>query len=91
MATTLKVTAKERITVRKNVLNHLGPHFGDKLDIDPLKGGRMRLRPKRGNSAATVFGMLARPGTTRLSVEELNRIAASGWAATSLKEPSPSS
>lgn len=80
MAITLKVTAKGQITLRKEVLNHLGVRPGDKLDIDLLTGGRMQLRPKRGKSAASVFGMLARPGTQHLSIEKINQVAASGWA-----------
>ena len=80
MAITLTVTAKGQITLRKEVLNHLGVRPGDKLDIDLLTGGRMQLRPKRGNSAASVFGILARPGTSQLSIEKINQVAASGWA-----------
>lgn len=80
MAITLTVTAKGQITLRKEVLNHLGVRPGDKLDIDLLTGGRMQLRPKRGHTAASVFGMLARPGTPRLSIEKINQVAASGWA-----------
>ena len=36
MAITLTVTAKGQITLRKEVLNHLGVRPGDKLDIDLL-------------------------------------------------------
>ena len=80
MAITLTVTAKGQITLRKEVLGHLGVRPGDKLDVDLLKEGRLELRPKRGTSAAAVFGMLARPGTPRLSIEDLNEATASGWA-----------
>ena len=80
MDITLKVTAKGQITLCKEVLNHLGVRPGDKLDVDLLTGGRIRLRPRRGNSAASIFGMLARPGTPLLSVEDLNQVAASAWA-----------
>ena len=80
MAITLTVTTKGQITLRKEVLGHLGVRPGDKLDVDLLKEGRLELRPKRGTSAAAVFGMLARPGTPRLSIEDLNEAAASGWA-----------
>lgn len=80
MAITLTVTAKGQITLRKEVLRHLGVRPGDKLDVDLLKEGRLELRPRRGTSAAAVFGMLARPGTPRLSIEDLNEATASGWA-----------
>ncbi len=80
MNITLEVTAKGQITLCNEVVNHLGVRPGDKLDVDLLTGGRIRLRPRRGISAASVFGMLTRPGTPFLSVEEINRVAASGWA-----------
>ena len=80
MAITLTVTAKGQITLRKEVLRHLGVRPGDKLDVDLLKEGRLELRPRRGTSAAAVFGMLAKPGTPRLSIEDLNEATASGWA-----------
>ena len=80
MAITLTVTSKGQITLRKEVLAHLGVRPGDKLDVDLLADGRMQVRSKRGTSAAAIFGMLGKPGMPPLSVEELNEIAASGWA-----------
>ena len=80
MPITLTVTAKGQVTLRKEVLAHLGVQPGDKLDGDLLANGRLQLRPKRGTSPAAVFGVLARPGTPRLTIEELNESAASGWA-----------
>ena len=80
MPITLTVTAKGQITLRKEVLAHLGVRPGDKLDVDLLADGRMQIRSKRGTSAAAVFGMLAKPGTPPLSIEQMNEIAAAGWA-----------
>ena len=80
MSITLTVTAKGQITLRKEVLWHLGVEPGDKLDVDLLADRRMQLRPKRGTSPSVVFGMLARPEGPRLSIEEMNEAAASGWA-----------
>ncbi len=80
MPITLTVTAKGQITLSKRMLNHLGVGPGDKLDIDLLPGGRLQLARQRGTTAASVFGILSRRGTLRLSIEEINRIAASGWA-----------
>ena len=80
MAITLKLTPKGQISLPKELLNHLGVRPGDKLNIDLLTGGRIQLRPKRKNSASSVFGMLARPGTPRLTIENINQVAASGWA-----------
>ena len=80
MAITLKVTAKGQITLRRKVLEHLGVRPGDKVDVDLLKDGRIRVQAKLGNSVTTVFGMLAKPGTPQRSIEELNEATAAGWA-----------
>ncbi len=80
MATTLTVTAKGQITLHKEALNHLGVRPGDELDIDLLPGGRLQLSPKPGTSAASIFGVLARPGAPHRSIQELNQISASSWA-----------
>ena len=80
MPITLTVTAKGQITLRREVLEHLGVRPGDKVDADLLKDGRLQVRAKRGNSVTTVFGMLANPGQPRRSIEDLNEAAAAGWA-----------
>ena len=80
MAITLTVTAKGQITLRKKVLEHLGVRPGDKVDIDFLRHGRLRLRARRGKPVAAIFGLLAEPGTTPRSIEDLNEAAADGWA-----------
>ena len=80
MTITLTVTAKGQITLRKEVLRHLGVQPGDKLNVDLLKDGRMQIRPKRGTAAETIFGMLARSGMSSLSIDELKETAAAGWA-----------
>ena len=79
MAITLTVTSKGQITLRKEVLAHLGVRPGDKLEVDLLGNKRLQLRSKRGTSAAAVFGMLVKPQTP-LSLEEMSESAAAGWA-----------
>ena len=80
MPITLTVTAKGQITLRKEVLEHLGARPGDRVDVDLLQDGCLRLRAKRGTPSSAVFGMLARPGTAPRSIEDLNEAAAAGWA-----------
>ncbi len=80
MAITLTVTGKGQITLRKEVLEHLGVRPGDKVDVDLLKDGRLQVRAKRGKSVKSVFGMLARPGRPPRSIEELNETVAAAWA-----------
>jgi AbrB family looped-hinge helix DNA binding protein len=78
---TLTVTAKGQVTIRKDVLKHLGIRPGDKINVDKLPDGRVELRAAgpRGH-ISDVFGVLKRETGPRLSIEEINRIAAEGWA-----------
>ena len=80
MSITLTVTAKGQITLRKEVLAHLGVRPGDKLDVDLLARGSMQVRARHGKSVASVFGMLRRPKAPSLTAEELNEATAAGWA-----------
>lgn len=72
MAIPLVVTAKGQVNLCKEVLDHLEVRPGNKLEVHLLKGGRVQVIPKRETSVASLFGILARPGTPRLSVDGIN-------------------
>ena len=77
----LKVTAKGQITLKKNVLAHMGIKPGDKVAITNLPDGRIEVRPQSfGQSIETFFGSLKNPVTKRLSIKKMNEIIALGWA-----------
>ena len=80
MPITLTVTAKGQITLRKEVLEHLGVRPGDKVDADLLKDGRLQVRAKQGKPVTTVFGMLAKPGQSPRSIEDVSEATGAGWA-----------
>ncbi len=80
MATTLTVTAKGQVTLRKEVLRHLGVGPGQKIEIDMLPNGRIEVRAKPTGSIENFIGSLYRPGTKPLTVEEINEVIAKGWA-----------
>jgi antitoxin PrlF len=81
MAITLTVTAKGQVTLRKELLRHLGIVSGQKLEVDLLPNGRLELRAaKAAASIEDFFGCLHRPGTKPLTIEEIGEIAAEGWA-----------
>lgn len=80
MSATLKITAKGQITLRKELLAHLGAKPGDRLLVDMQEDGRLQIQPRRGRPAASIAGLLARPGSTRLSIREINEETAAGWA-----------
>lgn len=77
----LTVTAKGQVTLRKEVLRHLGVRPGDKVTVDVLPGGGVALRAARPKGSITeAFGMFQRPGGASLTIEEIGEIAADGWA-----------
>ena len=80
MAIALTVTAKGQVTLRKDVLRHLGVRPGDKLSVDLLNDHRIELRPKPGKPVSTIFGLLEQSNTKRLTIEEIGEVAAAGWA-----------
>ena len=81
MTTTLTVTAKGQITLRKELLQHLGISPGQKVEVDLLPGGRAELRPaQRTGTIEDFFGSLYRSNTKALTIEEINEAIEKGWA-----------
>jgi len=79
--TTLTVTAKGQVTLRKDLLKHLGVEPGQKIEVSELPGGRIEVKAARPAGTIDSFiGLLA--GKTRkvATIEEMNEAAASGWA-----------
>jgi AbrB family looped-hinge helix DNA binding protein len=77
--TTLQITAKGQITLKKEILAHLGVGPGDRVDVDVTAQG-VTLRPKRQTGAIDDFVGLLSGGPTRLTVEQMAQIVADGWA-----------
>jgi AbrB family looped-hinge helix DNA binding protein len=78
---TLTVTAKGQITLRKDLLNHLGVQPGEKVAVEKLADGRIEVRAERPvGKIADVFNFLKRDQQPSLSIEDINEIAAQGWA-----------
>lgn len=78
---TLTVTAKGQVTLRKDLLQHLGVQPGDKITVDKLPDGRIEVKAARPAGAISdVFNLLKRKKGASLSLEEIDRITAQGWA-----------
>lgn len=78
---TLTVTAKGQVTLRKDVLQHLGVEPGGKVVFDLLPDGRVEVRARRpAGKISDIFGFLKRKDGASLTVEEIKEIAARGWA-----------
>jgi AbrB family looped-hinge helix DNA binding protein len=79
--TTLTVTAKGQVTLRKEVLVHLGVQAGDQISLEKLPDGRVEVKAARpAGRISDVFGLLKRAGGPSLSIDDMNQIVADGWA-----------
>jgi bifunctional DNA-binding transcriptional regulator/antitoxin component of YhaV-PrlF toxin-antitoxin module len=78
---TLTITAKGQVTLRKDLLQHLGVLPGQKIMVDKLPDGRIEVKAARPiGKISDAFGFLKREDGPRLSIEEMNEFAARGWA-----------
>jgi AbrB family looped-hinge helix DNA binding protein len=77
---TLTVTAKGQVTLKKDLLQHLGIGPGERIVVDKLPDGRIEVRAAPKGDISAVFGMLKRKGQRSLTIEEMNEIARRGWA-----------
>ena len=78
---TLTVTAKGQVTLRKDLLKHLGIQPGEKVVVDKLPDGRIEVKAARPTGRISdVFDFLKRENGPSLSIEEMNEVAAQGWA-----------
>jgi AbrB family looped-hinge helix DNA binding protein len=78
--TTLTITAKGQITLKKELLDKLGLAPGDKLEVDLLPERRLVLRPKGKGKIEDFFGLFYDPGRKPVSIEEMNEVISDGWA-----------
>jgi AbrB family looped-hinge helix DNA binding protein len=77
---TLTITAKGQVTLRKDLLEHLGAAPGNKVNVEKLPDGRIEVRAVPTGKITDVFGMLKKPGQRPVSIEEMNKVIAEGWA-----------
>ena len=77
---TLTVTSKGQVTLRRDVLEHLGVGPGGQIDVTMLPDGRIEVRAAPTGEISSVFGMLKKKGRPPLSIDEINEITKRGWA-----------
>ncbi|MCP3732197.1 AbrB/MazE/SpoVT family DNA-binding domain-containing protein [Sphingomonas sp. MG17] len=77
----ITISAKGQVTLRKELLQHLGVRPGDKISLDRLPNGELRVRAVRPlGKIDGFFGSLKREGQRSISIEEMNEVIAKGWA-----------
>jgi antitoxin PrlF len=79
--TSLAVTAKGQITLKRDLLQHLGIKPGERISFDKLPNGELRIKAVHSNGSIDSFigrhkGKVKKP----LSIEQINEITSSGWA-----------
>lgn len=76
----LSITSKGQITLRKDILNHLGVSPGEKIVVDKLPDGRIEIKAVRPTGKISeVFNLLKKKNGPSLSIEEIAEIAKQGW------------
>ena len=78
----LTVTAKGQVTLRKDLLDHLGVHPGERISVDKLPNGRIEVKAARPTGKISdVFGSLKEKKGRTFSIDEMNEIIARGGPA----------
>ena len=79
--TTLTVTSKGQVTLKKELLQHLGVRPGQKIEVDPIPGGQLAVRAvRKKGSWEDLYGILADKTDKVATVEEMNEAIEKGWA-----------
>lgn len=66
----LSVTAKGQITLKRELLQHIGIQHGQKLEVVKLSDGELRIKAKQQTQ----------PISNNVSVEKMNQALAVAWA-----------
>ena len=79
---TFLVNAKGGVTLRRDVLEHLGVSAGDKVVISKLPNGTIEVKAARATGRISdVFGLLkTKTKGKSLSIDEMNGVIARGWS-----------
>jgi bifunctional DNA-binding transcriptional regulator/antitoxin component of YhaV-PrlF toxin-antitoxin module len=77
----LTVTARGQLTLRKEVLQHLGIKPGDKIELDLLPDAKGLLKAAQpAGTIGSFVGLLAGRTEKVATLEEINDVAAEAWA-----------
>ncbi len=77
----LTVTAKGQVTLKQDLLKHLGVQPGQKIEADKLPDGRIVVKAAAQDGSISDFvGCLSHRNVRKLTLEQINDIAKQGWA-----------
>ncbi|BAI99072.1 hypothetical protein Sj15T_10710 [Sphingobium sp. TA15] len=74
------LTSKGQITLRKEFMQHLGVHPGERINIDKLPDGSIKITAtKATGKISDAFRLFKHDGPT-ISIEDMNETIEKGWA-----------
>lgn len=77
----LTITSKGQVTLRKDLLQHLGVGPGQQVDVEKLPDGRIEVRAVEAkHNIREFFGMLKRPDGPAFTIEEIKEATERAWA-----------
>ena len=78
---TLTITAKGEVTLRQELLRHLGVRPGQQIEVTALPGGRIEVRAAQPPGSIEAFiGRLAGRIAKVATLEEIQAATSAGWA-----------
>ena len=88
MTATLTITAKGQVTLKKQVLEHLGVRPGDQVEVDLLPGGAIGLRQRpTGLAWSQIRGVGGNPHGVTATIAELNLAIERAWTGADRGDP----
>ncbi|MDR0781892.1 MAG: AbrB/MazE/SpoVT family DNA-binding domain-containing protein [Pseudomonadales bacterium] len=81
--TSLAVTVKGQVTLKRDLLQHLGIKPGERINFEKLPGGVLWMKASRPTGSIDNF-LHALDGKVKLdrplTIEDMNKIVAAGWS-----------
>jgi antitoxin PrlF len=79
--TTLTITTKGQVTLKQDLLKHLGVGPGEKIEAEKLPDGRIVVKAVAPDGTIADFiGCLSQKRGPKLTIDEMNQIVTRGWA-----------
>ncbi len=79
----LAVTVKGQVTLKRDLLKHLGIEPGERIEFEKLPGGELRIRAARPTGMIDGF-LHVLDGKVKLkkplTIEEMSEISIAGWS-----------
>ena len=76
----LKITSKGQVTLKKEVLDHLGVRPGDDVEVDLLPKGRLSVKGPDKGKIEDFFGSLKNVHNLHFTIEEMGEEIEKAWA-----------